>query len=103
MSLKIGVSLETHFNVIPTEPATTDWVYAYACHVIGVEKSTLPTFKDFSMIHMKQFINGTPSEKWTDTLLYEIYPNTLRVNTIPQTYPFHYHIKSFSDKIKESI
>ena len=87
----------------PDEPATTDWIYAYACNIIGVENSTLPTFKEFSMIHMKQFINGMPSEKWTDTLVYEIKPNTLRVNTIPQKYPFHYHIKSFSAKLKESF
>jgi hypothetical protein len=84
------------------ELATTDWVYALACHIIGVEHTTLPNFKDMSMIHMKQFINGTPSEDWRDVLVYEILPNTLRVNTIPQMYPFHYHLKDFCDTILEN-
>ncbi len=84
------------------ELATTDWVYALACHIIGVEHTTLPNFKDMSMIHMKQFINGTPGEDWRDVLVYELLPNTLRVNTIPQMYPFHYHLKDFCDTILEN-
>lgn len=84
------------------ELATTDWVYALACHIIGVEHTTLPNFKDMSMIHMKQFINGTPSEDWRDVLVYELLPNTLRVNSIPQMYPFHYHLKDFCDTILEN-
>lgn len=81
------------------ELATTDWVYALACHIHGIENTTLPTFTEFSMIHMKQFINGLPSEKWTDVLIYENLPHTFRVNTIPQKYPFHYHIKSFVNEL----
>jgi len=38
----------------PTEEATTDWVYAIASHIIGVEKTTLPNFDELSMTHMKQ-------------------------------------------------
>lgn len=87
----------------PEEKATTDWVYAIASHIVGVENSTLPNFKDMCMVHMKQFINGLPTEDWTDTLIYEIYPHTLRINTVPQKYPFHYHKKSFADKILEVI
>ena len=85
----------------PDEPATTDWVYALASHIIGSEHTTLPQFSDMSMVHMKQFINGLPTENWTDTLVYEILPNTLRINTFPQHYPFHYVIKNFSDKLVE--
>jgi len=85
------------------EPATTDWVYAIACHVLGVEKTTLPQFTDFGMIHMKQFVNNLPTEKWTRSLVYEILPHTLRINSIPQLYPLHYHIKSFADEILEKI
>ncbi len=81
------------------EPATTDWVYAIACHVLGVEKTTGPQLTEFSMVHMKQFINKLPTKDWTDTLIYEILPHTLRINSIPQMYPFHYHVKSFADKI----
>ena len=87
----------------PEELATTDWVYAVACHIMGVEKTMMPTFKEMSMIHMKQYINGTPTENWTDTFIYECLPNQIRIQTIPQQYPFHYHIKSFSDKILESM
>jgi hypothetical protein len=84
------------------EPVTTDWVYAIACHIIGVEKTTLPNFDEMSMIHMKQFVNGIPSEDWTKTLVYEILPDIIRVNTYTQQYPFHYHVKTFSDKLLES-
>jgi hypothetical protein len=48
---------------------------------------------------MKQFINGTYTEDWTDTFVYEVLPNQIRVQTVPQMYPFHYHKKSFADKI----
>jgi len=53
------------------------------------------------MVHMKQFVSGTATENWTDTLVYELLPDVLRVHTYPQEYPFHYHSKSFSDKILE--
>lgn len=86
------------------EICTTDWAYAIACHILGVENTTIPNFDEYSMVHMKQFVNSLPTENWTDTLIYEILPNQLRINTFPQFYPFHYHIKSFSDKLlKDSI
>lgn len=81
------------------EPATTDFVYSLASHIIGVEKTTLPNFTSMSMVHMKQFINGLPTENWTDTLIYEILPHVARINTVPQLYPLHYHTKNFADKI----
>lgn len=85
------------------ELATTDWVYAIASHIVGRELTTLPGFEEMSMIHMKQFINNTPSEDWTDVLLYELLDHTLRVNTVPQMYPFHYQIKDFCDKVLENV
>lgn len=87
----------------PKEPATTDWVYALACHIHGVENTTLPNFDEFGIVHMKQYVNGLPTGDWTDTFVYEILPHTLRVNTIPQRYPFHYHIKSFAKHILENL
>jgi hypothetical protein len=87
----------------PQELATTDWAYSIACHIMGVEKTMLPTFTEMSMVHMKQYINGTNTENWTDTLIYECLPDQIRVQTVPQQYPFHYHIKNFCDKILESI
>ena len=83
----------------PDELASTDWVYALACHIMGVEKTTMPNFTEMSMVHMKQYINGTPTENWTDTFIYECLLNQIRVQTIPQQYPFHYHVKNFCDKI----
>jgi hypothetical protein len=87
----------------PQELASTDWAYSIACHIMGVEKTMLTTFTEMSMIHMKQYINGTATENWTDTFIYECLPEQIRVQTVPQLYPFHYHIKNFCDKITESI
>lgn len=84
------------------ELATTDWVYAIACHILGEEKTTLPNFEAMSMVHMKQFINSLPTEDWTDTFVYELFPHTFRINTIAQMYPVHYHIKKFANVILEN-
>jgi hypothetical protein len=96
---EIRTTLQCNVNEI----ATTDWVYAIASHIIGVEKTTLPQFEPMSMVHMKQYINNTPSEDWTDIFTTEILPHTIRVNTIPQLYPFHYHVKHFADTILENL
>ena len=82
-----------------TELVTTDWVYSIACHIMGVEKITLPTFTEMSMVHMKAFVNNNVTENWTDTFVYECLPDQIRVQTVPQQYPFHYHVKNFCDKI----
>lgn len=95
--------IKLNFKCNPDEKATTDFVYAIAAHLIGKENCTLPLFKDMSMIHMKQYINNLPSEDWTDVFIYEILSDTIRINTIPQMYPFHYHAKHFCDTlIKET-
>ncbi len=86
----------------PQEAVSTDWAYAIACHIIGANKTLLPKFEEFSMVHMKQFINDLPSEDWTNILIDECTPESLRVNTIPQYYPFHYHVKSFSKTLLEN-
>ena len=83
----------------PDEEATTDWVYAIACNTLGRDKTTLPYFKDMSMVHMKQMINQGFTENWTEEFVYEILPHTLRINTVPQLYPVHYHIKSFANEL----
>ena len=85
------------------ELITTDWAYSIACHIMGIENTTIPTFTEMSMVHMKQFINDCPTEDWTDTFVYECLPNQIRIQTVPQQYPFHYHIKNFSAKILTSI
>lgn len=83
----------------PGEAVTTDWAYAIACHLMGVERTTLP-LDEFSMVHMKQFVNELHSEDWTNELVYELLPNVIRINTYPQLYPIHYHVKEFSDKLR---
>lgn len=82
------------------EEVSTDWAYSLACHIIGIEHTTIPAFDNMSMVHMKQFVNGTHTEDWTDSLIYEISKECLRINTIPQYHPFHYHVKSFSKKLR---
>lgn len=85
------------------EIVTTDWVYAIACHIMGEEKTTMPNFTEMSMVHMKPYINNLPTENWTDTLIYECLPDQLRIQTFPQQYPFHYHVKNFCDKLSEVL
>ena len=84
------------------ELATTDWVYALACNIHGIEQTTLPVFTDMCMTHMKQHINDLMTANWTDELVYEILPDCLRINTFVQLYPFHYHIKNFASKIEDA-
>lgn len=91
------------FKCKQDEEVSTDWAYAIACHILGEEDTTMPQFEHMSMVHMKQWVNGLPTENWTDTLVYEILPHTLRINTVPQRYPFHYFVKSFSDKIHKAL
>lgn len=83
------------------EIATTDFVYAIASHIIGVEKTTLPTFTDMSMVHMKPFISDFNTDKWSNVLIYEL-EDTIKINTHPQLYPFHYIDKTFADKLLEN-
>lgn len=93
-------SFRSTLKCSPTEQATTDWVYALACHIIGTDKTTYP-FEAMSMVHMKSAINNLFTEDWTQELVYEFHP-CLKINTFPQTYPFHYYVKSFAQTLKES-
>lgn len=86
----------------PDEEASTDWVYALACHILGKEKTTLPAFTDMSMVHMKEMIIETASADWTQSLIYELLPHAIRINTHTQTHPFHYHQKSFAKHVLEA-
>jgi len=81
------------------EIATTDWAYAIASHILGKEKTTIPNLTQLSMTHMKQFINNLIIEDWTKELVYEL-TDIVKINTYPQRYPFHYHIKSFNDTLR---
>ncbi len=80
------------------EQATTDWVYALACHIHGTENTTYP-FNAMSMVHMKPLINELKTDNWTKELVYEINDDCLRVNTFTQQHIFHYHIKDFANEL----
>jgi hypothetical protein len=86
-----------------SESATTDVVYAIAASIIGAENCTLPSFTDMSMIHMKPIINRCKNLDWTQEYIYEIHPDAIRIETVPQLYPFHYHVKHFAQTIKEEL
>lgn len=91
------------FRMPEHEVATTDVVYAIAAKIIGVERCTLPQFTDMSFIHMKQHIIDGQTFDWRNELLYEIHPHCLRIETIPQLYPFHYHIKDFARTLESEL
>lgn len=82
------------------EFVTTDWAYSIACHIMGEEITTMPNLPQFSMVHMKQWINNTVSEDWTKELVCEFTDN-LRIQTFPQRYPVHYYIKDFSKTLRK--
>lgn len=81
------------------EKVTTDWAYSIACHIMGVENTTIPN-ETFSMVHMKQYINNTLTEDWTNELVYEL-NDIIKIQTFPQCYPVHYHVKHFGKILKE--
>lgn len=81
------------------EPATTDWVYSLASHIIGYEHTTLDCFTDFSFVHMKKEINNIFSENWTDNLIYEVNDDCFKINCYAQKYPVHYVNKNFCNML----
>jgi|688.fasta_scaffold268050_3 hypothetical protein len=82
------------------QPLNTDLAYAIAVHILGEENCTLPGSVP-SMIHMKGQFNELSSEDWTKELVWELNPGSLRINTIEQFWPFHYHIKEFANHLEK--
>lgn len=79
------------------DSGTTDVVYAIAAKILGVENVTLPADVSYpSMIHMKGRLNFLSGEDWTKEMVWELNKSNIRINTIDQLYPFHYHTKDFS-------
>lgn len=87
---------------VETRP-TTDFVYACAAQMLGHELCTMPKFTEFSFIHMKPVIINSRTKHWFEEFIYEIDNEFFRINTIPTLYPLHYHIKSFSQEIRENL
>jgi hypothetical protein len=86
-----------------TEEVSTDWAYSIACHILGKDKTTMPMYDQFAMVHMKQKVNDLFTEDWTKELVCEFTENGFRINTFLQTHPFHYHIKDFSKEVKKNV
>ena len=85
-----------------SDPGSTDVVYAVAAKLIGVEKVTLPLTVSYpTLIHMKARINWLQQEDWTKEMVWELDGPNIRINTIDQQYPFHYHNKEFSKVLNE--
>ena len=82
------------------QPLNTDLAYAIAVRLIGEEKLTLPGSVP-GLIHMKGRINNLISEDWTQELVWEMSPGSVRINTIEQMWPFHYHVKDFSHVLEK--
>jgi len=78
----------------------TDLAYAIALDLLDKDQFTLPGSVP-GLIHMKSSINGTESEDWTKELIWELNCGSLRINTVEQLWPFHYHIKSFAKTLQE--
>jgi len=84
-----------------TDIGTTDVVYAVAAKLLGVENFTLPNTSYPTLIHMKERINWLQQEDWTKEMVWELNGSNIRIQTIDQQYPFHYHIKEFSKVLNE--
>jgi hypothetical protein len=85
------------------EPPSTDEVYAIAAEIIGREHVVMPLFTEMSMIHMKSMITGTALEEWPNQITHELCVDNFKLDTIPQLYPVHYHVKSFADVLYQEL
>lgn len=82
------------------QPMNTDLAYALALLLLGQEQHTLPGAVP-GLIHMKSRINRLQGEDWTKELVWELESGHLRIGTVEQMWPVHYHIKHFSQTLLE--
>lgn len=82
--------------------ADTDLVYAIAATILGVDQVTLPPVCDYpSFVHLKANHNHCASENCLDQLVWEFDQGSMRINTVTQHYPVHYHNKDFYKHVDE--
>ena len=83
-------------------PANTDMIYAMAAKYMGVEQVTLPGNWP-NMIHMKGAVNWLRNDTypWTDEFVWEFDQGRIRINTVEQQWPFHYHHKTFAHEAEK--
>jgi hypothetical protein len=89
----------TTLRFAKSDTGSTDLVYAVACRLLGVERTTLPATYP-KIVHMKQAINRLQTQDWTKELIWEIERDNFRINTIAQRHPVHYHIKDFAKTLE---
>ena len=77
----------------PDDEPSTDVVYAMAAQSMGVEQVTLPMGYGPNIVHMKQHIQPTHSQNWTQELVWEMDP--FRIQTVAQYGFVHYHVKDW--------
>ena len=77
------------------EVPSTDLVYAMAAEIMGPERVTMPFSTYPKIVHMKRHIAGTNTEAWLNELVWEYQDWRLRIQTVPQTGAFHYHVKEW--------
>jgi hypothetical protein len=80
------------------QPLNTDLAYAIAIKLLGVEQHTLPHPVP-GLTHMKSRFNGLEGDDWTQELIWEILPDSVRINTVAQQWPVHYHQKEFANEL----
>lgn len=86
----IAPNFKNYINV----PASTDFVYAIAAKILGVENFILPTLEFFNFVHMKKYINNWSFNNWPDVAIHEFDDSMIRIANINQYYPVHYHDKN---------
>jgi hypothetical protein len=79
----------------PDEVPSTDLVYAMAAQIMGSDRVTMPFSTYPKIVHMKRYIAGTNTEAWLNELVWEYQDGRLRIQTVPQTGAFHYHVKEW--------
>lgn len=78
----------------------TDLAYALTARILGEENLIVPGDVP-GLIHMKSAIIDSPTEDWTQSMVWEFGKNSFRINTIEQLWPVHYHVKDFYRYVEE--
>jgi hypothetical protein len=84
------------------EVVTTDFAYSMAAHIMTPEKTMMPSFTSFSMIHMKKYVNHAKADDFTLEFVTELLPHCVRIATHPLRYPLHYRIKHFVNDLEKA-
>lgn len=87
--------LKTEILYSQEEPANTDLIYA----LLGEDYVT-PGYGP-QIVHMKQHVLGTTTEKWDDELIWEIDNGVFRINGHNQSGVIHYQQKHLAKELRK--